>query len=321
MPIRVNRKFLYVGVFLVAIGGVLVAADLTDPDATAIRDVLRLWPLAIVAIGLGIALRRTQFGLPAGLLAAAVPGLILGGGFALAPHVVPDCGVGGPPSSVITEQGVFDGPARVSVSTGCGSLVVSTAPGSAWRFERGDAEGRAPIIDASTRSLSIDARGQKWWNRFDDDRDSWHLTLPTSPIEDLTFVVNAGQARMSLPDARIDRLDVTTNAGSTILDLSGATVTSLTGTVNAGMLSYRIPDADVVGSFEVNAGALEVCAPSDLGLLVRQDGNLGGIAVNGQDITGTNWESPNYASATHHVEINVEVNLGGVEINPIGGCQ
>jgi hypothetical protein len=318
---RVNRRFLYLGVFLVAIGSVLVAADLADPDAAAIRDALRLWPVAIVAIGLGIALRRSQFGLPAGLLAAAVPGLLLGGGFALAPRVVPDCGVGGPPSSVITEQGTFDGPARVSVATGCGSLVVGTAPGSEWQFERSDTEGRAPIIDASTRSLSIDAGGPNWWHRVDDDRDTWRLTLPTTAIEDLSFVVNAGQGRMTLPGARIGHLGVTTNAGSTILDISNADVTSLLATVNAGMLSYRVPDADVVGSFEVNAGSLEVCAPSDLGLRVRQDGNLSGIAVNGADLTGANWQSPNYASATHHAEINVEVNLGSVEINPIGGCQ
>ncbi|MDO8486015.1 MAG: hypothetical protein Q7S35_13825 [Candidatus Limnocylindrales bacterium] len=296
----VNRRFLYLGVFLVAIGGVLVVADLVGVDATTLRDTLQLWPLAIIAIGLGLALRRTRFSLPGGMLAAAVPGLLLGGGFALVPRLVADCGAGGAPSTVTTEQGVFDGPARVSVATGCGSLVVSTAPGSGWRLEGGDAEGRAPIVDASARSLSIDAGGRGRWYRFDTDRDTWRLTLPTSAIEDLSLVVNAG---------------------STTVDLSEASVASLSGTVNAGMLSFRLAPADVVGSLEVNAGALEVCVPGEVGLRVRHDGALSGISINGLHQTGTDWQSPNYASATHHADLNIDVNLGSVEINPNGGCK
>lgn len=70
---RVNRKFVYAGVFLVAVGGLLVAADLVGVDATAIRDVLQLWPRTIVAIGLGIAFRRMPFGLPAGLVEPLSP--------------------------------------------------------------------------------------------------------------------------------------------------------------------------------------------------------------------------------------------------------
>lgn len=316
----INRKFLYLGAFFAAIGGALVAADLAAVDATTIGDALRLWPLVIVAIGLGIVLRRTEFGLPAGVLAAVAPGLLLGGGFALAPRIATDCEGVGTPATVTTEQGVFDGPASVSVASGCGSLIVSTEPGNGWHLER-SAGGPAPIIDASTRSLSIDAGGHRWWSRLDADRDPWRLSLPTTEIEDLSFVVNAGEGRMTLPGARISRLDVTTNAGSTAIDLSEASVASLTGIVNAGMLSVRLPTADVVGSLEINAGALEVCVPEAVGLRVLHDGALGGISINGVDETDADWQSPNYASATHHADLTIDVNLGGVEINPIGGCK
>jgi hypothetical protein len=321
IPMRVNRKLLYVGVFLVAIGGVLVSADLVVADASAIRDALQLWPLAIVAIGLGIALRRTPFGLGGGLIAAAVPGLVLGGAFALAPRVVEDCGARGTGSSVTTEQGVFDGPAQVHISTGCGTLVVTTEPGDAWRFEADNTTSRAPDVDATERSLTIDARGRMGWQRFGDSRDAWRLTLPTSTIDDLSVVVNAGEGRLSLPDAQIARLDVTTNAGLTTVDLSDARVTTLAGTVNAGLLSYRLPAADVSGSFEINAGGLELCVPSDLGLRVRQEGDVAEITVNGQEQTDTSWESPNYASATYKADLSLQVHFGNVEINPIGGCQ
>jgi hypothetical protein len=230
---RVNRRLLYFGVFLAAIGGVLVVADLRAVDTATIADALRLWPLAIVAIGVGLVLRRTQFSLAGGMLAAAVPGLIVGGGFAAAPRFAVDCGTDGVPSNVATHEGVFDGPARVSVATGCGVLVVDTAPGAGWMFDAGTAAGRTPAITASARSLSIDAGRQADWNGFDDELDPWRLTLPTSAIEDLSIVVNAGEGRVSLPDAQIGHLDLTTNAAKTTVDLSEASVTSLTGTVNA----------------------------------------------------------------------------------------
>ena len=233
-----------------------------------------------------------------------------------------DCGAGGAPSSVATHQGVFDGPARVSVTTGCGSLVVSTAPGGGWQLEASDTSSRTPIIDASARSLSIDAGGHEGWHGFDTSRDAWRLTLPTTAIEDLSLVVNAGEGRIGLPGAQIGHLDLTTNAAQTTVDLSEASVASLSGTVNAGLLSFRLPaTADLVGSMEVNAGALQVCVPSGLGLRVHHTGALSGISVNGLQQTGTDWQSPDYASAAHHADLNVNVNLGSVEINPIGGCK
>lgn len=330
---RVNRRFLYLGVFLAAIGGVLVAADLGRVDSSIIADGLRLWPLAVVAIGLGIVVRRTRFSLPGGVLAVALPGLLLGGGFALAPRIAVDCGASGAASSTATHQGVFDGPARISVTTGCGNLVVDTAPGNGWEVEAGSTGDRTPVIDASAQSLSIDAGGASGWHGFVDSgdgdgwqdfrssRDAWRLTLPTTEIENLSFDVNAGEGQISLPGARIGQLDLTTNAAQTTVDLSEASVASISGTVNAGMLSIRLPAADVVGSMEVNAGALQLCTPSGLGLRVHHSGALSGISINGLEQNGTDWQSADYASALHRADLNANVNLGAVEINPIGGCK
>ena len=153
---RINRRFLYWGVFLVAIGVVLVAADVGGLDSGSIADGLRLWPLALVAIGVGIVIRRTRFSLAGGMLAAALPGLALGGGLAIVPRIAVDCGGNGALSTVAARDGVFDGPARVTITTGCGTLDVTTGPGSAWHFADGNTTGRAAIVDATSRSLSID---------------------------------------------------------------------------------------------------------------------------------------------------------------------
>jgi hypothetical protein len=319
---RINRRFLGWGVFLVAVGGVLVAADLQAVDSTAIVDALRLWPLAVIAIGLGLVLRRTRFSLPAGLLAAAVPGLVLGGAFAVAPRIAADCGVGLSSPNVATRQGTFDGPARIDIETGCGALVVDTAPGNAWRLEAGSSGGRSPLVEASTRALSVDAGGGHGWHPFDRGREAWRLTLPAGAIEDLSLTVNAGKGDVSLAGAQVARMSVTANAAQASVDMTGASVTSLSGTVNAGELTLRLPaSANLAGSLEVNAGSLQVCTPEGLGLHIHRSGSLSGMSVNGLQQSGSDWQSVGYVSAVYHADLNLSVNLGSVEIDPIGGCK
>ena len=319
---RVNRRLLYSGVFFTAIGGVLVAVDVHAVDTATITEALRLWPIAILAIGLGLILRRTRLSVPGGILAAALPGLLLGGGFAVAPRIAVDCGAGGVPSSVATQQGVFSGPARVSVRTGCGRIDVTTAPGASWQFQPSDISTRTPIVDASAASLSIDAGGYDGWHSFDKSRDAWRLTLPTSRIDELVLIVNAGLGRVSLPGGQIDRIGVTANAAETIVDLSATSVASISGTVNAGLLSFQLPaTADILASMRVNAGMLQVCAPPGLGLHIHHTGVLNTISVNGLRQTGADWQSPGYASATYHADMTITVDLGSVEIDPIGGCK
>jgi hypothetical protein len=319
---RINRRFLYWGIFLVAIGGVLVAADIGRLESATIADGLRLWPLALVALGLGIVARRTRFSLPGGMLAAAVPGLLIGGGFAIAPRIAVDCGTNAAVTTSTAHDGVFDGPARVTISTGCATLDVSTAPGAAWHLDEGSTATRRAIVDATSRSLSIDS-GRKDGFHFDDlGRDLWHVTLPTTPIDDLTLDVNAGLGRIALPGATVGHLAVTTNAAETTVDLSGTALTSLSANVNAGRLAFRLaPDVDIVGSMEANAAQLELCIPSELGVRIHHTGALSGFQVDGRQQPGADWQSPNYTSAAHRADLTVDVDLGNVAINPIGGCK
>src|SRR3954454_22821496 len=156
---RVNRRFLFSGVFLVAVGGVLVAVDLGVIDAANLEQVLLLWPVAVLAIGVGIVSRRTQLGLPAGMVAAAAPGL-LGGALAVGPRLAADCGVRGDVASLPVQQGTFDGAADVSISSGCGSLTVSTEPGNGWQLQAANSSGKVPTVRASARSLSINPIGE-----------------------------------------------------------------------------------------------------------------------------------------------------------------
>jgi phage baseplate assembly protein gpV len=263
---QVNRRFLYAGVFLVVIGGVLVLADLDVVDTATVTDALRVWPLAVIALGLGIVLRRTRYGLAGGLVAAALAGLVLGGAFAVGPRSIGDCGARGAPASVASEQGAFNGPATVSVTGGCGSLTVRTAPGNGWRLSVANASGRVPSIASSTQSLSIDSGSEERWRFLTGGRNTLDLVLPTSDIADLSVVAYAEQSHIDPPGARIGRLAITANVSQVVVDASAASIANLSAAVNVGSLSIHLPaNSDLVGSLRVGGGELQVCSPPGVG--------------------------------------------------------
>jgi hypothetical protein len=322
---RVNRRLIYAGIFLVGIGGVLVAVDQGVIDTAALADTVRLWPLAVIAIGLSLVLRRTQLSFPSGMLAAAIPGLVLGGAVGLAPRYAANCGARGATASVASEQGTFDGSASVSVSTGCGSLVVGTAPGSAWRFAAGstvgNSAGHVPSVRSGPQSLAIDAGSED--GHFDvGSRDAWDLTLPTSSLDSVSIVANANRTLVLLPGAKIGRLAVTANASAILIDASAASIANLSTAVNTGSLSITLPaGSDSVGVLRLGGGNLEICAPQGLGMRVTSSSGPRLVLVDGQQQSGSVWENADYASAAHHADLQIKVNFGTVQINPNGGCK
>ena len=319
---QINRRFLYAGVFLVAIGAVLVAANASGFDTAARADLLRLWPLALVAIGAGLVLRRTRVSLTSGVLAAAVPGVVLGGALSLAPSWVGDCGARAESANVTTQQGTFDGPAMVSVTTGCGSTVITSAPGNAWQFTSGSPAGRTASLRSSAQSLSIGAGDEERWPFFDAVRDTWNLTLPTTDIDRLSLVTNGGHSQVRLPGVKVGQMAFTVNASEAVVDASGASVANLSGAVRVGRLSIQLPSAGgVVGSLRVGAGELELCSPAGTGLHVAFTGPAREVTVAGAHYSSAEWQSPDYASAPSPSDLRVNVDFGAVKINPVGGCK
>jgi hypothetical protein len=318
---RVNGKFLFWGVFLATIGGVLVASDLRIVDTTALGDVLRLWPLAVIAIGVALVLSRTDRRIPALALSAALTGLVLGAAFSVGPRFAEICGTRADVAGQATTQGTFEGPATVAVRGACGSLQVTTAPGNGWQLAAANTAGRAPSVESSASSLSIDAGADNDARFLDAGRDAWDLTLPTSDLDRLSLVVTAGRGRIDLPGAQIDELALTANAAAMAVDASAASVSDLSAVVNVGSLSIHLPaESDLTGTLRVGAGDLRICAPPGLGLRVTSTDATDQVIVGGLHQTGINWQSPEYASATHHADLTVSSTFGAVEIDPIGGC-
>ncbi len=322
---RINRSFLYAGVFLLALGAVLVAADLETLDLGIVRDALRLWPIAIVLIGVAIVVRRSRAALPLGLLAAGAPGLVLGGAFAVGPRFITDCGdTTNPTPGQIVREGTFDGPATVSIEISCGSIVVTTAAGSAWQLDAANTRNRIPAVAATSGSLRIDDPGADGWPNLDIGRNDWQLTLPTSELRELSVTANASDGRLDLAGAQLDTLQMTANASQVRLDLTTTTVRELHAKANLSSMAIDLPGSvDLVGDLKVNAGQLRLCVPAGAGLRIAGRGVAAGFEIDGADRTNLNmtYQSSDYATATHHIDLTVNASLGAVQINPIGGCK
>jgi hypothetical protein len=84
----VRRGTLYVGVFLIATGAVTLGVAVGVLDAVVVANTVEtLWPLAVIALGVGLVLRRSRAAVGAGVLAALVPGLALGASIVALPDL------------------------------------------------------------------------------------------------------------------------------------------------------------------------------------------------------------------------------------------
>ena len=319
----VRRGFLYFGVFLVAAGGVtlLSAAGVLDPDAVVAA--LAWWPRAIVAIGVGLMLRRTPAAVPGGIIAAATPGLLLGATFAAVPALPTPCtDLDQPDRAAVTREGSFGSTASVELSLACGDMAVTTIPGAAWRIDARDGTARRTEVKDGADRLVVDSDGRTARFAWNSGPVDWDVALPTGPVLDLDVEVSAGRGRLDLDGARLARLAVDVNAGEARLDLTGAVVPRLDLNVNAAAATLVLPaTGNMTGDLDVNAGSLDVCVPDDLGLRVNATSSLGSTTFNGLIRRGDAWETPGYDTAQFRADLSVSASVGSVDVNSEGACK
>ncbi len=236
----VRRGSLYLGAFLVAAGGVTLLTSAGVLDPARVVDALAWWPVAVIAIGAALVLRRTSAAIPAGLVAAVTPGLLLGATFVAVPDISTPCTDAAGGGTPITREGAFGTTAEVDLELSCGELAVTTAPGSTWSIEATNAADRAPQITSSTDQLAVSTSANQrfGWHPGSDD---WNVVLPTDTTLDLDATINAGRGRLDLSGARLDTLGVDVNAGDMRVDLADATVRRMDVSVNAGATTIHPP--------------------------------------------------------------------------------
>jgi LiaI-LiaF-like transmembrane region len=322
---RTDRRLIYLGLFLLVFGGVLLGARQGWIPEDVVASIWQLWPVLLIAIGLSIILAGRTGSWLGGAVAAVLLGAMAAS--AIQTGVVPFIGCGGGDEQGTpfeAQTGELASSAEVDLTFSCGDLDVATGSGASWTLEGSSDDGRAPTVRTSDDGVEIESseRGFPFGNGG--GRQHWDLVVPTEPTLAVGVTLNAGSGRIVLEGARLSDVDLTVNAGSLSLDLRGAeAIESLGGTVNAGSNVTWLPELALDGNLTVNAGSLVICAPDDIGLRLNTGDNP--ISSNDFDRAGLvkvedAWETPEYASARVQTELDVTANAGSISLNPSQPC-
>ncbi len=324
---RIRRGFLNWEIFLICLGAVPLAVQLGALDRVLAADILRLWPLILIGIGLGLLLRFTSFGALGGVVVAGTFGLLFGalfaGGFPSAATACVGAQPSGPP---IVRSGTVGSEIRFDVELTCAEMDVTRAPGTTWTVDvaAGDA---SPTIAATGNSLRLRSSSSGFGPFTSNARDRWQVTLPADAALSANITVNAATARLALGDGALDGVSATYNAADGVLDLSSATwttVSDLSATLNASSIGLILPNGSLDGNMTLNASSLELCVPAaGVGLQITYDDTLSSHNFGAASLvqSGKTWQSANYPTASGRVTLHVSANVSSITLNPSGGCQ
>jgi len=327
---RINQGFLGWGVFLILVGAIPLAVNAGYLAADQVGDWWRYWPLILVGIGIGIILSRTVLNWLGGLVVAATFGLMVGslvasgitggGGFPM----IGCGGDGGAGTPFAAQSGQLTGQASVHLDLNCGDMKVNAAEGSGWNLEGYTATGEPPEVQSGPASLAVESR-ERTGIGFLGARDSWRLTLPNAVPLDIDLGLDAGSGDLDMTGAALGRVQVDMNAGDIRLSLGGATaLTGLDIGLNAGSIGVSLPARSVTGAIEANAGSVQICVPSGVGLRLRTTDNLTvSYDYEGYGLVkeGDTWTSPGYESAAVRIDLATHGAAASFSLNPEGGCD
>ena len=318
-----RRRYLGWGVFLICVGIVPLAYQAGLIDIAGLGQVVRLWPLIVIAIGMGIALRASRYRGLAGLLVAGVLGLLVGASLAGGIRTIGGCAGNQPAGSPFSYTGTADGATQVNVDISCANFVASSAPAADWTVN-GTAD-QPPVVTSNPTQLdmrSASSGGVPFVSRG----EVWAARLPAQ-LDASYFKFNASSATLNLGPGAMALFSLDLNAGDADVDLSTVDLSHgpINATLNAASAKVVLPSSGTgaTGTVHVNAASLDLCASPSLALSVRYDGTLSSdnFAAAGLSKNGDTWTTAGYSTAAAHVDLNLNANVSTVKIDRSGECQ
>lgn len=327
-PMRINRAFLGWGVFLVLVGAVPLSVRGGYLTEDQLPDVVSLWPLILIGIGIGILLARTRYAFLGGLVIAATFGLMVGGALAGGVDGIRNvtCSPGSGATAFPTRDGsLTEASASIDLDLNCGSVTVALQPGDTWRIEGQDRDGTGPNIDADNDSLRVRSHDNGSFLDEFNDRETWRVSLPESVLLDLNLNLNAGSSSLDLGTAGIEAFELDLNAGSATVNLGSVReLGDLDIGLNAGSLEITLPNQSFTGSIEANAGSVELCVPPTAALRLHTEESIVAsydFEDRGLVKQGSTWETAGFDSAAVRIELDTRANAGSFSLNPEDGCR
>ncbi len=321
---HIDRRLVGFGLFLITVGGVMVAVRQGLLTEDAARQAWTLWPLILVGSGLSIVLAGRPGAAIGGLVLAITFGAMLGG--VAATGVFPGAGLcsgGEDDGTAFTEAGGDLGSnARVTIDQDCGDVTIGTVDGSTWSLAGQSRDGRQPDLQRNGDSLKISTRDD---GPFDlGGSGDWTVVLPRTTTLELEVEINGGQSRIALDGSHLASVSIEANAGSVELDLrEAAALSDATLEVNFGSAILRLPSLTARVELSVNAGSTAICLPPGAGLRVKLDSVAASndFATHGLVEANGVWQTPGYAAAAVRIDLVADVNAGSLSLDPVRTCS
>ena len=320
---QIDRRLVGFGLFLITVGGVMVAVRQGLLSEDAAGRAWTLWPLILVGVGLSIVLAGRPGAAVGGLVLALTFGAMLGGVAAGGsfPGIGFCGGDRGHGTAFPAAGGDLGASAGVKITQDCGDLTIGTVAGTSWSVAGVSRDGRPPRIDQGSDTLRIAAPDG---GPFDLGGSSgWDVVLGRDTTIDLVITVNGGRSGVNLAGARLGTFRVDANAGSFELDLrDAAAIGNATIDVNFGSATLRLPNRSMTGTLSVNAGSAAICRPAGAGLRVRLESAAGSNDFEAHGLVETNggWETTGFAAAAVRLDLRADVNAGSLALDPPRQC-
>ncbi len=158
-----------------------------------------------------------------------------------------------------------------------------------------------------------------YWRDYG-EANRWQLGLNSSIPAAMTLEAVAGRSLLDLRDLQLDSLNLTASAGDIELLLPDGDYDASLVT-NAASTEITLPqNGRHVINLEVNAGAVTLHLPSDMALHVEVDRALGSFSasnaglrrVEGQDNV---WQTAGYINAQDRLDLTIHLSLGAVTVD------
>lgn len=295
-------------------------------------DVLRLWPLLLVFLGLNIL--SLQAPRP---YASLFSGVIALGAVLLFGYVLLNGLAGTPFSSRMTvgdwqtESIQF---AAEDVKTAVYDIVIGPPGADLYALEDSRDLIAGTIIyqfdprvsgSRATIKLAPQNRSEEWvflpdyWREYG-ETNRWQLGLNSNVSAEMTLEAVAGPFQLDLRDLQLDSLTFSANAGDIELLLPGGDYDAHLIT-NAASTEITLPENGRHAiNLEVNAGSVTLHLPPGMALHVEVDRALGSFSasnaglrqVEGQENV---WQTAGYANAQDRLDLTIHISLGSVIVN------
>lgn len=328
---RRKRPSLFGPIVLIAIGLFFLFTRLNPVTELYWGDLLRLWPLFLVFIGMNILVQQAPrpFGLILSGLVALLAVVVFG-------YVL----IAGLPSGLFGKGSLGDWQTQeVSFALdGVESAVmdIEIGPPGADMFALEDSgdliAGSVTYLDgllfdkqgSSDRvTVSLAPRnGGFFWDpgRWQDLQEEarWELGLNPNVPMSLDLTAAAGTSKLDLRQLMLTELSLNVSAGEMTLFLPDGDY-DLEVDTNAAATTITLPEAGIhTADLRVNAGAVTIELPEGMELRVEVDQALSSFNnhVNGlKRIEGRNiWQTAGYEDSTDRIDLNLHISVGSVDI-------